>query len=268
MKTFECCCGGNEMKLDEKSQTIKDFYNSAAEGTGLYNKDVDKFSPDGPTEKIIEILKGSDKTKILDLGCGMGTTLLRIVNEYNNADLYMGLDFSENMVEHAKNTAKSLPGKDKNKVWFFVANISDLPYLDGQFDFIYCECVLNLVIDRKKVMNEIQRVLAPGGIFVYTDFIAYKPVPAEIRDDLSVISGCRAGSITMDENIKLMEDNLFENILKFDYSFEKKRRYRELLKDNSEAQEVVNKFEKEKPFSSDFLETEIGYYVVSGIKKA
>jgi len=176
------------------------------------------------------------------------------------------LDFSENMVEHAKKSAQSLPEKDKNRVGFFVANISDLPYLDGQFDFIYCECVLNLVMDRKRVMSEIQRVLAPGGIFVYTDFIAYKPVPAEIRDDLSVISGCRAGSITMDENIKLMEDNSFENIEKLDYSYEKKKRYRELLKDNKEAQEVVNKFEQEKPFSADFLEAQIGYYVVSGVK--
>lgn len=263
-----CCCGGsNNKKLDEKSQIIKDFYNSAAEGMGLYNKDVDKFSPDGPTEKIIEILKKSGKSRIIDLGCGMGTTLLRITKEYDNADLYIGLDFSDKMIEHAKNAAKQLSEDKKGKVGFFVANLSELPYLDGQFDFIYCECVLNLVADRKKAMNEIQRILAPGGIFVYTDFISYKPVPAEIREDLTVISGCRAGSITMEENIQFMVDNSFEDIQKYDYSFEKKKRYRSLLKDNEEAQEVVDKFEKEKPFAAKFLEDEIGYYVISGVKK-
>lgn len=262
-----CCGSKSEKKLDEKSQIIKDFYNSAAEGLGLYREGIYKFSPDGPTEKILDILKVSGKKKILDLGCGMGTTLLRIVKEYKDAELYMGIDFSDKMIEQAKESAGSLDGDERKKVGFFVAEVCELPYMDEQFDFILCECVLNLVSDRAKAMNELQRVLAPGGIFVYTDFISYKPVPTEIREDLSVVSGCRAGSITMEENIQYMEDNSFIDIEKFDYSYEKEKRYRNLLKEDAEAQEIVAKFEKEKVFAAEFLEKEIGYYVVKGIKK-
>ena len=261
-----CCCSGEKKKLDKKSQTIKDFYNSAAEGMGPYTKDVDKFSPNGPTEEIVKILMGSDKKRILDIGCGMGTTLMRIVNEYTQGELFMGVDFSDKMIERAKEGSKTLPLEIKKKIGFFMADVNELPYMDEQFDFIYTECVLNLVRDREKVMSEIERVLAPGGIFVYTDFISLKPVPEEIREDLGLVSGCRAGSITMDENMEYMKKHSFKDIQTYDYSFEKNRRYKELLEDNIEAQEQVKQFEEKNPFAAKFLEDEIGYYVVTGRK--
>lgn len=262
-----CCCGGeNKVTLDEKSQVIQNFYNAAAEGLGPYSNKIDKFSPAGPTEKIVQILKNSGKRKVLDLGCGMGTTLLRIVKEHD-AEMLIGVDFSEKMIEKAKSTSNDLPEDLKKKVGFFTSNVSKLPYLDGQFDFIYSECVLNLVADRDIVLKEVNRVLAPGGIFIYTDFVSYETVPEEIRENLNVISGCRAGSITLDDNIKYMEQNGFDKIEKYDYTIEKTKRYKELLEDNPENAETVKQFEKDFPFVSKFLEEKIGYYVICGSKK-
>lgn len=260
----QCCCGEKETTLDEKSQVIQDFYNAAAEGLGPYTSKVDKFSPQGPTEKIVEHLKASGKKRILDLGCGMGTTLLRIAKEYE-AELLIGVDFSEKMIERAKKTSEELDPQLRAKIGFFTADVSQIPYLDNQFDFIYSECVLNLVADRDQVMKEIKRVLAPGGVFIYTDFVSYQSVPDEIRDNLSVISGCRAGSITLDENIAYMAKYGFDEIQKFDYTLEKNKRYKELLEDNPETLEKVKKFEEEFPFVNKFLEEEIGYYVITGL---
>lgn len=264
---INCCCGEGKKELDIKSKTIKEFYDSAAEGVGIYTKDVDKFSPDGPTEEIVSRLLESNKTKVLDIGCGMGTTLMRVAQEHKIGELFIGLDFSEKMIQRAKEGREGLPQDIKKKLGFFTADICEIPYMDQQFDFIYVECVLNLVQNREKALNEISRVLAPGGIFCYTDFISKKTVPTEIKEDLGLVSGCRAGSITMDENIVYLKKAFFQNIEVFDYSYEKKKRYTELLKDNPEAQKQVEYFAEKNPFAATFLEEEIGYYVVVGVKQ-
>ncbi len=263
---MNCCCNGEEKKLSEKSMAIKKFYNDAAEGIGIYDKDVEKFSPDGPTQEIVENLYKSGKTHILDIGCGMGTTLARIAGEYENAELMIGIDFSEKMIERANERKMSLPDELKKKMGFFRGDICEIPYMDESFDFVYVECVLNLVEDRTKALNEVNRVLKKGGIFYYTDFVSKVAVPAEIKDDLNLVSGCRAGAITMDENIQYLQDAGFANIEIVDYSYEKEKRYKELLENSEDIRKQIDSFEKKNPFAADFLEREMGYYVVSCTK--
>jgi ubiquinone/menaquinone biosynthesis C-methylase UbiE len=263
---MNCCCSGEEKKLSEKSMAIKKFYNDAAEGIGIYDKDTEKFSPDGPTQEIVDNLYKSGKTHILDIGCGMGTTLARIAGEYDDAELMIGIDFSEKMIERANERKMSLPDELKKKMGFFRGDICEIPYMDETFDFVYVECVLNLVEDRKKAIEEVKRVLKKGGIFYYTDFVSNVTVPVEIKDDLNLVSGCRAGAITMDENIRYLQDAGFIDIEIVDYSYEKEKRYKEILENSEEIRKQIEYFEKKNPFAADFLEREMGYYVISCAK--
>jgi len=263
---MNCCCSGEEKILSAKSMAIKKFYNDAAEGIGIYDKDTEKFSPDGPTQEIVDNLYKSGKTHILDIGCGMGTTLARIAGEYDDAELMIGIDFSEKMIERANERKMSLPDELKKKMGFFRGDICEIPYMDETFDFVYVECVLNLVEDRKKAIEEVKRVLKKGGIFYYTDFVSNVTVPVEIKDDLNLVSGCRAGAITMDENIRYLQDAGFVDIEIVDYSYEKEKRYKEILENSEEIREQIEYFEKKNPFAADFLEREMGYYVISCAK--
>jgi SAM-dependent methyltransferase len=43
------------------------------------------------------------------------------------------------------------------------ADLSDLHYTDGQFDFVYCSHVLEHVDDDHRALRELRRVLAPSG---------------------------------------------------------------------------------------------------------
>ncbi len=137
-RIVEDCCGKQQGALssDNKSQVIRNFYDTVATGDGPYSKEVNKFSPDGPTEEIFDCLLQNNKTAILDIGCGMGTTLLKIVQKYESAELLIGIDFSEKMIQQAKKDRSTLPEKLGKKMGFFTANACALPYMDNQMFLI------------------------------------------------------------------------------------------------------------------------------------
>ncbi len=47
------------------------------------------------------------------------------------------------------------------------ADICNLPFKDNEFDFIFCNHVLEHIPDDTKAMQELYRVLAPGGIGIF-----------------------------------------------------------------------------------------------------
>lgn len=263
--TNNCCSDGPE-PISLESQTIKDFYNSVAEEDQLYPTGTDKFSPSGPTEKIIEYVKSNDKKRILDIGCGMGTTLIQLLNEFPAGTSFIGIDFSEKMIERAREKSSTLPEELRKKIGFFVSDSQALPYMDKQFDLIYSECVFNLIPDREKAMKEVSRLLAPGGIFIYTDFVSFVPVPDEIRQNLNFISGCRAGSILLSENIRMMENSGFEDLEIINFTADKNLRYQELMESSDEYKKDHEKFVEDYPIAADFLEDKVAYYSFFGVK--
>lgn len=261
------CCSGKVKKKDVVSETIKEFYNSAATGDGPYSSQTNKFSPSAPTQKIIECIHKSDKKEILDLGCGMGTTLIKLVKEYKKGELFIGVDFSDQMIKRARENSLELSKELQEKLGFFVTDVQELPYMNNKFDLIYSECVLNLVPNRDKVMSEVNRVLKPGGTFIYTDFASLKPVPEEIRRNLSLVSGCRAGSIMLEENISLMKEYGFSNVKYIDFTEDKNKRYSELRSSSSEINQEFKEFQNNHPRAAKFLDEKVGYYLFMGEKK-
>lgn len=260
------CCSPGPAELDAATQAIKDFYNSVAEGEGNYSEGTDKFSPSGPTERIKEFVLASDKQRILDIGCGMGTTLLSLVESHEDGKQFIGVDFSENMIARAREKSTQFPDGFRKKLGFFVANVQSLPYMDGQFDLIYSECVLNLVPDRIKAIQEITRVLAPGGTFIYTDFVSYAPVPSSIKNDLSLVSGCRAGSIQLSENIAQIEEAGYIDLEVINFTDDKNKRYRELMESSEEYKDEYLQFQQDHAEAHHFLEEKVGYYLIKATK--
>lgn len=63
-------------------------------------------------------------------------------------------------------------------------------------DVVISNCVLNLVHpeDRTKLFSEVFRVLRPGGRAVISDIVCSAPVPAELRNDPTLWSGCISGA--------------------------------------------------------------------------
>jgi ubiquinone/menaquinone biosynthesis C-methylase UbiE len=91
-------------------------------------------------------------TEILDIGCGNGKYM-----NYRDDINIKGIDISTNLIEICKKK-----GFDVIK-----APMTDIPFTDNKFDGIICIASyhhLNNDDDRKKTLDEIYRILKPGGI--------------------------------------------------------------------------------------------------------
>ena len=67
---------------------------------------------------------------------------------------------------------------------------------DGSIDLIISNCVLNLVDDdhKRQLFDEMFRVLKPGGRIAISDIVSDEPVPAAMKADPELWSGCVAGA--------------------------------------------------------------------------
>jgi ubiquinone/menaquinone biosynthesis C-methylase UbiE len=67
---------------------------------------------------------------------------------------------------------------------------------DASIDLVISNCVLNLVADQEKqqLIREIFRVLKPGGRVAISDIISDRPVPAALKNNPELWSGCISGA--------------------------------------------------------------------------
>lgn len=67
---------------------------------------------------------------------------------------------------------------------------------DESVDLVISNCVLNLVNDRDKarLFHEIRRVLRPGGRIAISDIVSDREVPARLKQDPELWSGCISGA--------------------------------------------------------------------------
>lgn len=72
---------------------------------------------------------------------------------------------------------------------------------DTSIDVIVSNCVLNLVRleDRRQLFAEMLRVLKPGGRAVISDIVSDRPVPAPLRNNPELWSGCISGAFVEEE---------------------------------------------------------------------
>jgi SAM-dependent methyltransferase len=108
--------------------------------------------------------------RILDVGCGSGGHLRRLVDYGAEPGRCFGVDlFRPSLTRgHALNPSVS----------FLEASGASLPFLDGSFDLIFQSTVFSSVLGEelhRKMADEIHRVLRPGGYFIWYDFAYSNP---------------------------------------------------------------------------------------------
>jgi len=128
------------------------------------------------TARLLEWAALTPGERVLDIGCGVGTTAIRIARE-TSADV-VAADISALMRGRAlRNVARS--GIDRVRVE--VADILSLPYDDDSFDCVVAEAV-TMFVDRERAAKELARVCRPGGRVLATEFCWRRPPTAEARE--------------------------------------------------------------------------------------
>lgn len=152
-------------------------------------------------------LKNGDT--VLDLGCGAGFDCFLAANRVGGKGKVIGVDMTPEMIEKArKNAAK---GKYHN-VEFRLGEIENLPVADGTVNVVISNCVINLSPDKKRVFEEVFRVLKHGGKMIVSDIILLEKLPRDIMDSVQAYTGCIAGAETKDKYLNLVENVGFQKI--------------------------------------------------------
>jgi len=124
---------------------------------------------------------------------------------------------SEMIMLARKNAARK--GLNPPHVAFVQAQLTEtLPIETESVDCILSNCVINLLpFDGKAhILKEAHRILKPGGRVVLDDIVAKKPLPVEIKTDLTAYVNCVAGALLVEEYEILLRNAGFVDILLVD----------------------------------------------------
>ena len=90
------------------------------------------------------------------------------------------------MVATARGSARAMGAEN---VEFREGEAEALPFLDGSFDVVISNGVIDLVPDKDAVFSELYRVLRPGGRLQLADVTIQQPVSEEGRRNIDLWTG-------------------------------------------------------------------------------
>ncbi len=149
---------------------------------------------------------------VLDLGSGGGIDVLLSARRVSPGGRAYGLDMTDEMLELARKNQKEAGIEN---VEFLKGEIEYIPLPDEHVDVVISNCVINLSTEKKKVLEEAQRVLKPGGRFAVSDivFLGDKSLlPTELVDEVEMWSGCVSGALEKEEYESLLKAAGFEEV--------------------------------------------------------
>lgn len=100
---------------------------------------------------------------VLELAAGTGILTRHLRERLGENTRVVATDLSEGML----NVAKAKPGYNKPVEWKAV-DATSLPYKDGSFDAVVCQFGIMFFPDKAKAVQEVLRVLRPGGRFLFS----------------------------------------------------------------------------------------------------
>ncbi len=141
-------CGGNWYSYKEKMEWILK---------------VESYIYDLLTDEVL------NNKLVLEVGCGQGITTILSSSKCANI---VGLDISKKSLHEARRGINEL---EVSNALLINADAESLPFPDNCFDIVYSLGVLHHTPDTQKSINEIHRVLKPGGKTIVMLYKAYNP---------------------------------------------------------------------------------------------
>ncbi len=118
-------------------------------------------------DTMAELAVIGSRTKLLDVGSGIGSSCLYLARKYECHAV--GVDLVGSLTRVGIGRVKRL-GLEK-RVAFEIGEAGSLPFADESFDVVISNEVLCHVVDRAKAIAEMWRVLKQKGRLVFTDLL-------------------------------------------------------------------------------------------------
>jgi SAM-dependent methyltransferase len=123
---------------------------------------------------------------VLDLGCGAGTDLLIAAQMTGPQGRVIGVDMTTSMLDRARAGAVEM---GLHNVELHEALIESVPIEDASVDVVISNGVIDLVPDKGAVLDQIDRVLVPGGRVQLADVIIHHEVSEDARQRIDLWTG-------------------------------------------------------------------------------
>ena len=169
---FHCMPGGyiTEHAAEDVSAAANydiGIFATTGGGLGRYN--------DGAGHAVAHWLQTHAATlkpkRILDLGCGLGHSLLPVAEAYPDADI-IAIDVAAPLLRFAHARARSM---GVNNITFVQANAESVREPDASFDLVFTTMFLHETssVAIRRILAETHRLLKPGGLCLHLEQAQY-----------------------------------------------------------------------------------------------
>lgn len=141
---------------------LKSFFTNCAHPQGRMGRAMLRFMNlcHAPlTNWGLNLIDYQDGWTMLDIGCGGGATLKRLLKRSKDSQVY-GIDISEESVAKARKVNAELLDK---RGFVRQGSAEELPYEDGKFDLVTAVETVYFWPNLPDCLQEVCRVLKPGG---------------------------------------------------------------------------------------------------------
>ena len=135
---------------------------------------------------------GFQKGRIIDIGCGFGATNLVLAKRFVDSEI-VGIDLSEPLLRLARQAIEA--ANIGERVRFEKADVHQIPYEDNSFDVVINVNMVHPVEEPVQMLNEIERILIPGGFLFIADLR---------RSWLGLVEGPIRSGLTIEEARSLL----------------------------------------------------------------
>lgn len=111
-----------------------------------------------------EVARSVGPGRALDLGCGTGVITVSLAERGFDV---VGVDHSPDMLAIAKQKLAHSQAAGRHEL--MVADVRDLPFSSAEFDCVTCQGLLHHLDDFRSCIEELVRVLKPGGFFYVSE---------------------------------------------------------------------------------------------------
>ena len=149
--------------VTQEEQWVEQYHNASNLHTRIRLHDGFSVNPCSWHQWLFDCLELSSSSRILELGCGDGSLWQRNMDRIpEHWDITL-TDFSEGMLQDAKD--RLTENGSSRPFRFIQADVRAIPFPDGSFDAVLANHMLYHVNNRHEALQEIYRVLKPGGRF-------------------------------------------------------------------------------------------------------
>ena len=129
-------------------------------------------------QRMLDFFPPREGQRILDIGCGVGHSALRLAPMVGETGSVVGLDKSEALIAEARRRAARVPLAPEYRI----GEAQKLDFGSASFDVCRTERVLMYVDRPEQVLDEMLRVLRPGGALALFEF-DYDGIVVDVPDE-------------------------------------------------------------------------------------